>query len=88
MNDFFILQEIAYWQQHNNKSKEELPFIQGGFVWNPKQVEDLGDSLLRGYPIVSFLFSNSESAICPISSSTALIWAGGFLNRNSYFIHI
>jgi hypothetical protein len=59
MNDSFTLQEIANWQLYNDKSKVDLPSIQRGFVWKPKQVEDLWDSLLRGYPIGSFLFSNS-----------------------------
>lgn len=59
MKDFFTLQEIADWQLHNDKSQVELPSIQRGFVWKPKQVEDLWDSLLRGFPIGSFLFSKS-----------------------------
>ena len=59
MNDAFTLQEIADWQLHNHKSNVELPSIQRGFVWKPKQVEDLWDSILRGYPIGSFLFSRS-----------------------------
>lgn len=59
MNDFFTLQEIADWQLHNENSQVELPSIQRGFVWKSKQVEDLWDSILRGYPIGSFLFSKS-----------------------------
>jgi hypothetical protein len=37
-----------------------LPSIQRGFVWKPKQIEDLWDSILRGYPIGSFLFSKTS----------------------------
>lgn len=59
MKDFFTLQEIADWQLYNDKTQVELPSIQRGFVWKPKQVEDLWDSILRGYPIGSFLFSKS-----------------------------
>jgi len=59
MKDTFTLQEIANWQLFKDKSQVELPSIQRGFVWKPKQVEDLWDSLLRGYPIGSFLFSMS-----------------------------
>jgi hypothetical protein len=33
-----------------------LPAIQREFVWHPWQIEQLFDSLLRGYPIGSFLF--------------------------------
>jgi hypothetical protein len=33
-----------------------LPAIQREFVWGPEKIEQLFDSLLRGYPISSFLF--------------------------------
>src|ERR1035437_6962852 len=33
-----------------------LPAIQREFVWGPKKVEWLFDSLLQGYPVGSFLF--------------------------------
>lgn len=33
-----------------------LPAIQREFVWKPAQIESLFDSILRGYPIGSFLF--------------------------------
>ncbi len=33
-----------------------LPAIQREFVWQPRQIERLFDSLMRGYPIGSFLF--------------------------------
>jgi uncharacterized protein with ParB-like and HNH nuclease domain len=59
MKDSFTLHEIASWQLNTEKSIVELPSIQRGFVWKPKQVEDLWDSLLRGYPIGSFLFSKT-----------------------------
>lgn len=59
MKETFLLQDIANWQLYPHKSLVELPTIQRGFVWKPKQVEDLWDSLLRGYPIGSFLFSQT-----------------------------
>lgn len=59
MEDTFSLQQIANWQLNPEESLVELPTIQRGFVWKPKQVEDLWDSLLRGYPIGSFLFSQT-----------------------------
>lgn len=59
IKDIFSLKEIAEWQLNIEESSVELPSIQRGFVWNPKQVEDLWDSLLRGYPIGSFLFSRT-----------------------------
>ena len=39
---------------HNNRYL--LPAIQREFVWQPRQIERLFDSLMRGYPIGSFLF--------------------------------
>ena len=39
---------------HNNRYL--LPAIQREFVWQPPQIERLFDSLMRGYPIGSFLF--------------------------------
>ena len=36
--------------------KYVLPAIQREFVWRPNQIERLFDSLMRGYPIGSFLF--------------------------------
>lgn len=47
---------------HNNRYL--LPAIQREFVWRPYQIERLFDSLMRGYPIGSFLFwrINPETA--------------------------
>lgn len=59
MKDTFSLQEIANWQLNTNESLVQLPSVQRGFVWKPKQIEDLWDSILRGYPIGSFLLSHS-----------------------------
>lgn len=35
-----------------------LPAIQREFVWRPEQIEKLFDSIMKGYPIGSFLFWN------------------------------
>ncbi|MEQ1759421.1 MAG: DUF262 domain-containing protein [Vicinamibacterales bacterium] len=42
--------------EHIHARKYLLPAIQREFVWNTGQIEQLFDSLLRGYPIGSFLF--------------------------------
>jgi hypothetical protein len=63
MKDVFSLKEIANWQLDSENSNVELPSIQRGFVWKPKQVEDLWDSILRGYPIGSFLFSKTSNKL-------------------------
>ena len=59
MQNKFSLKEIADWQLKPEHSKIELPSVQRGFVWKPKQVEDLWDSILREYPIGSFLLSKT-----------------------------
>ncbi len=41
---------------HIHNSRYLLPAIQREFVWSPHQIERLFDSLMRGYPIGSFLF--------------------------------
>ncbi|WBL23542.1 DUF262 domain-containing protein [Zunongwangia sp. HRR-M8] len=42
------------------KKKYVLPSIQREFVWSPEQIEKLFDSLLRDYPISTFLFWKVE----------------------------
>lgn len=43
-----------------HQKKFLLPAIQREFVWNPYQIERLFDSLMRDYPISSFLFWKVE----------------------------
>jgi hypothetical protein len=50
----FSITEIANWPA---SEFVELPKVQRGFVWKPNQIEDLWDSLLRGYPIGAFVLS-------------------------------
>ncbi len=47
---------IAEAINHIHKNEYLLPAIQREFVWNTYQIERLFDSLMRGYPIGSFLF--------------------------------
>ncbi|WP_419860428.1 DUF262 domain-containing protein [Candidatus Palauibacter sp.] len=53
---------IAIKEAINNiqNSRYLLPAIQREFVWRPYQIERLFDSLMRGYPIGSFLFWRVE----------------------------
>lgn len=65
------LPEIARWQIDQDSWRQlpldyptppllaSLPALQRGAVWKPKQVENLWDSLIRGFPIGSFLVSPS-----------------------------
>lgn len=57
---FAELSAIANWQLDAENAKVGLPALQRGYVWKPKQVETLWDSLLRGFPIGSFLVSNNK----------------------------
>lgn len=38
-----------------------LPALQREFVWKPEQIERLFDSIMKGYPIGSFLFGNVQN---------------------------
>ena len=60
MNDRFTLREIASWQLKAKESEVKLPLVQRGFVWKSQQVENLWDSILREYPIGSFLLQKTN----------------------------
>jgi len=47
-----------------NKKNYLLPAIQREFEWEPEQIELLYDSLMRGFPIGSFLFWDVEKEEC------------------------
>lgn len=57
-NKVFTLKEISQWTQKG--SKVMIPAIQRGLVWKPRQVELLWDSILRGFPIGSFMLSDTK----------------------------
>lgn len=59
----YSLRQIASWT--SNDSEVLIPALQRGLVWKPRQVELLWDSILRGFPIGSFILSdivNNEGA--------------------------
>lgn len=56
----YSLNKISKWQLDHENSKVELPALQRGFVWKVSQIESLWDSILRGFPIGSFLLSRTE----------------------------
>ena len=57
---FYSLEEISKWQLSENNNIK-LPALQRSFVWKPYQIETIWDSILRGFPIGSFLLSNSNN---------------------------
>lgn len=52
----FTLRQIAFWT--SSDSEVLIPALQRGLVWKPRQVELLWDSILRGFPIGSFMLSD------------------------------
>jgi hypothetical protein len=56
--------DVAAWQLPELTEKAprpcraSLPALQRGAVWQPRQVEALWDSLLRGFPVGAFLLGS------------------------------
>ncbi|GHV79233.1 hypothetical protein AGMMS49944_10240 [Spirochaetia bacterium] len=86
---FFSLLDIANWQLAPNETSVELPELQRGFVWKNSQIEGLWDSLLRGFPIGSFLLSkNGDEKLFIMdgqqrATSIALGYYNPWVNENS-----
>ena len=57
----YTSEDISKWML-NGAGKVKLPAIQRGFVWRVDQIENLWDSIFRGYPIGSFLLSETDGA--------------------------
>lgn len=76
------------------KGKIELPAIQRGFVWKPYQIENLWDSLLRGFPIGCFICKKNSDGVIEIldgqqrltSILLGLNWDD--VEENTYVSHI
>ena len=49
---------------HITKAEYVLPGIQREFIWRENQITNLFDSLMRGYPIGSFLFWKVDKDHC------------------------
>lgn len=54
----YTLREISNWVDTDN-STVKIPDLQRGLVWKPRQMELLWDSMLRGFPIGSFILSDA-----------------------------
>ena len=52
----YTLEQVASWAEGD--SEVTIPALQRGLVWKPEQVELLWDSILRGFPIGSFLLAD------------------------------
>ena len=53
----YSIKDIVNQVQENS---DIIPNVQRRFVWNPAQVENIWDSILRGYPIGSFVFNKKS----------------------------
>ena len=62
--DSIRINDYLDWAAHSNTEQYSrvlaMPPIQRGFVWKPKKIQDLWDSLLRGMPIGSILLKTSQ----------------------------
>ena len=58
MKNAFTLKEIADWLNLN--SEIQLPALQRGLVWKRNQIELLWDSILREFPIGTFMLAEGE----------------------------
>ena len=54
----FNIRDIVFWAKNPNRYIS-IPALQRGLVWKPKQVELLWDSVLRNFPIGSFMLSET-----------------------------
>jgi hypothetical protein len=52
----FNIRYIEFWAKYQDEYIS-IPALQRGLVWKPRQVELLWDSMLRGFPIGSFMLS-------------------------------
>jgi Protein of unknown function DUF262 len=61
-SELLSIRQIAGWQiphlaAADDTIKAALPALQRGAVWQPRQVEELWDSLFRGFPVGAFLLA-------------------------------
>ncbi|MFW0716949.1 DUF262 domain-containing protein [Pedobacter sp. N23S346] len=89
--NFFTIDSISKW---NNDgfivNQVDLPKLQRGFVWKPEQIANLWDSVLRGFPIGSFLLAinkeNGSKELLDGQQRSTSILAGyynQFVDKNS-----
>ena len=58
-DDFLYLDKLV---DKAAKGAISLPTVQRGFVWKPHQIENLWDSLLRGYPVGAFVITQKDGS--------------------------
>ncbi|MDR2637063.1 MAG: DUF262 domain-containing protein, partial [Zoogloeaceae bacterium] len=61
--DLFGIKTLIDFVNFVKGGKFDLPNIQRGFVWKPSQIENLWDSLLRGFPIGAIISNEMEGKL-------------------------
>lgn len=89
--NIYSLREISEWQLSSENNDVALPPLQRNFVWKPRQMETVWDSILRGYPLGSFLLSENEQNTLFLmdgqqrSTSIALGYHNPWTNEKTHF---
>jgi len=69
--DEIRMRKIKSTGQNEPEFSIKLPVIQRGLVWNPKQVELLFDSMMRGFPIGAFILGSYLESLDRKKSSSS-----------------
>ncbi len=75
ISGYYSLKVISLWITNREIT---LPKLQRGFVWKPKQIEALWDSILRGYPIGALMTTDKKELLDGQQRCTSI--ALGFIN--------
>jgi hypothetical protein len=90
----YLIPDIGSWQLVANENEVSLPALQRGFVWDAGRIESLWDSLLRGFPIGSFLLASNRSGKYQLldgqqrSTAIAIGMFNPWLNPETHFWRI
>jgi hypothetical protein len=90
----YLIPQIGSWQLAANENEVSLPALQRGFVWDAGRIESLWDSLLRGFPIGSFLLASNKSGKYQLldgqqrSTAIAIGMFNPWLNPETHFWRI
>ena len=86
------LPDVASWQVDGIESplSAALPALQRGAVWKPAQTERLWDSLMRGFPIGSFLLSEYDADHYWMANNEPLLlpWASMMYGSRSLSVNV
>lgn len=82
------LSAIASWQVPNAhkdpKILATLPSLQRNPIWKPKQIEELWDSLVRGFPVGSFMVTRYDDKRKFHLGQKNMVYSNNHLSNNTY----